>query len=208
MRTSPLISFGKSAQGRLVSPGRPISYPRNSYAKPKASVAPAITGTTTVGSVLTCDGGTWIGSVTVTFRWISGNVDTGIATPTYTILAGDVGKTISCRVIAAAASGLATGYQVGVYVPNIAPVNSVAPVIAGSTPAGSVLSVSSTGTWTGGNITSFGYQWQRNGVNVAGATLPQYKTNAASIGLPVRCVITAINADFSTPANSNAITVT
>ena len=96
--TSPLISFGRTAQGRVVSLGRPFSYPSNTYARPRLTVAPVISGLTTVGSVITCSAGTWDPTGVISYRWKSGDVDTGITTNTYTVLAGDQGNVVTCRV--------------------------------------------------------------------------------------------------------------
>jgi hypothetical protein len=88
----------------------------------------------------------------------------------------------------------------------IAPTNATTPVVSGSTPVGSVLTTTN-GTWNN-SPTSFGYQWQRAGVNISGANASTYTSVTADVGLAVRCVVTAINAAGSASANSNAITVT
>lgn len=106
-----LVSFGKTANGRVVTPGSVISAPRNSYAKPRVSIAPKITGLPNVGQVLTCDGGTWVGGPTITYKWYSGANETGFSTSTYTVEAGDVGKQIYCIVKATNVSGLSNGYM-------------------------------------------------------------------------------------------------
>lgn len=64
--------------------------------------APAITGTTTSGSLLTCSTGTWRNSPSrFTFQWLAdGTAISGATASTYTLQAGDVGKLISCRVTA------------------------------------------------------------------------------------------------------------
>jgi hypothetical protein len=56
------------------------------------------------------------------------------------------------------------------------------------------------GTWTGGTISSFSYQWQRcSGTcsNITGATSSQYTTGAADVGDTVQVVVTASNAGGS-----------
>ena len=84
------------------------------------------------------------------------------------------------------------------------PENITPPTITGSGDVGDDLNVSD-GTWT--PFDTISYQWQRNGVDIVGATFIVYTAQVADVGLPVRCVVTATNAGGSTSANSNAITV-
>ena len=64
------------------------------------SVLPSITGTTTVGSVLTAAPGTWSPTAdSTTYQWLRGGTAiTGATSITYTLLAADRGKKISVRV--------------------------------------------------------------------------------------------------------------
>lgn len=84
-----------------------------------------------------------------------------------------------------------------------APVNTVAPVASGTVYIGNSLSTTD-GTWTGAS--SFAYQWQRDGVDVVGATENTFPTaDGADHGPQIRCVVTATGAGGSTSANSNAL---
>ena len=90
-------------------------------------------------------------------------------------------------------------------------INSVAPAVTGLTTVGSLLTCS-TGTWLGNPAPTFTYQWQRNGVNIAGQTGNTHTIAAPTvIGNTLRCVVTATQ-PTSPPTvvsvNSNAITVT
>lgn len=91
------------------------------------------------------------------------------------------------------------------------PVNTVAPVASGTVVIGNVLSTTD-GTWD--NVpTSFTYQWQRDGVDIGGATANTYTVvsadigpGTAGIGTGIRCRVTASNAGGSSaPAASNAL---
>jgi fibronectin type 3 domain-containing protein len=90
------------------------------------------------------------------------------------------------------------------------PVNTVAPVVSGTTVQGSLLSTTD-GTWTGSPTPTLTYQWQRdtggNGVfsDISAATANAYTLTAADVGNDVRCVVTGTNASGSQPANSNAV---
>lgn len=70
---------------------------------PVNTVAPAITGTATVGSQLTCSTGTWTGSPapTYTYQWQKGTTNIGGATSsTFTVTLSQAGSTIRCVVTA------------------------------------------------------------------------------------------------------------
>ncbi len=88
----------------------------------------------------------------------------------------------------------------------VAPTNTVAPVASGTGTVGQVLSVTD-GTWTGTPVISFTYQWQRDGVDIGGATANTYLLVTADGGKSVRCVVTGTNGVGSSSANSNAISV-
>jgi surface protein len=85
-----------------------------------------------------------------------------------------------------------------------APVNTIAPVISGTTTLGSVLTTTD-GTWTN-SPTSFAYQWKRGATNI-GTNANTYTLVVADTNQNITCVVTATNAGGSTPATSNIITV-
>lgn len=66
---------------------------------PVNSVAPAITGATTLGAVLTCSTGTWSLTPTISYQWRRNAVAiTGETAATHTIVAADQGTNVSCTV--------------------------------------------------------------------------------------------------------------
>jgi hypothetical protein len=85
--------------------------------KPANSVLPVITGTLTVGSVLTASTGTWIGAAPIvySYQWKVAGVNVGTNQNTYTTVAGDATKTVTVDVTASnpAGSTLATSAAVG-----------------------------------------------------------------------------------------------
>ena len=85
----------------------------------------------------------------------------------------------------------------------LAPANTVAPVVSGTATVGQTLS-STTGTWNGIPTPTFGYQWQRAGSNISGATSSTYTLVEADYANTIRCVVTATNAVSAVSANSNA----
>jgi hypothetical protein len=74
---------------------------------PACSVAPAVTGATTLGATLSCSTGTWSGSPTsYAYRWQRDGVNiSGETASTYVIAAGDDGTTLRCVVTATNAFG-------------------------------------------------------------------------------------------------------
>lgn len=74
------------------------------------TAAPAITGTAQVGQVLTSSNGTWNPStgLTYAYQWKAGAGVVGANQNTYTPVAGDVGKTITCTVTASAGAASAS----------------------------------------------------------------------------------------------------
>lgn len=83
-----------------------VTIPTPTVQRPENTVAPAITGTPAVGSVLTCSTGTWNGSPTsYSYQWFRGTTPVGTNSATYTPVIGDVDSLISCVVTATNAGG-------------------------------------------------------------------------------------------------------
>lgn len=78
---------------------------------PVNTVAPAISGTTTVGQTLTATTGTWSGTPTsYSYNWKRNGVTLGAADQnTYVLVAADIGSTITVTVTATNAGGSASG---------------------------------------------------------------------------------------------------
>jgi hypothetical protein len=77
---------------------------------PVNTVAPVVSGTNTVGSVLTTTNGTWSGSlpITYTYQWLRDGSNISSATSsTYTLVTADTSTLVSCRVTATNALGSA-----------------------------------------------------------------------------------------------------
>ena len=70
---------------------------------PFNTIAPVVSGTNTVGSILTTTNGTWSGSlpITYTYQWLRNGSNIGGATSsTYTLVTADTSNVVSCRVTA------------------------------------------------------------------------------------------------------------
>jgi hypothetical protein len=192
---------------------------------PSNSVAPAVTGTTTVGQTLSTTNGTWTddGSPTFTYQWqrdVAGNSsysNIGSATSsTYVLVNADDACHVRCVVTDTDSNGntSANSNAVGTVIEPV-PTNSVAPAVTGTTTVGQTLT-STTGTWAnqGGSIATYAYQWQRDVAgnssygNISSATSSTYVLVDADDACHVRCVVTATNTGGAgTPANSNATAI-
>jgi hypothetical protein len=66
-------------------------------AAPANTAPPAVTGSNTVGSTLTCASGTWSNTPALTYHWLRGGAPiSGAQTTTYVLTAADVGWPITC----------------------------------------------------------------------------------------------------------------
>jgi len=84
------------------------------------------------------------------------------------------------------------------------PINTIAPVISGIAQRGETLT-STTGTWTGVGTITFAYQWQRDEVNISGATSSTYVLVADDDNTSITCVVSATDSEGTGTATSNAI---
>lgn len=177
-------------------------------AAPVNTSLPIISGSPTVGSTLSASVGSWTGYPAPTYarQWRRGGVNIGGATgATYVVQAADYLANIDCVVTATNTQGSAGATAAAAAIVASAPVNTAAPVISGATDLGAVLTATN-GTWSGYPAPSFARQWQRNGVNIAGATAGTYTVAVADSGATITCVVTATNAGGSAAQASNGIT--
>lgn len=84
-----------------------------------------------------------------------------------------------------------------------APANTVAPSHTGTDMAVDTVRTAVPGTWTG--APTYTYEWQRNGVAIAGATAATYTLVTADIGNQIRVKVTGTNTGGSTSALSPAL---
>ena len=192
------IPFGKS------------SIPNPDAQAPVNTSPPVISpeGNQVIGTVFTSGNGSWFATRPLTFeyRWTrNGTPISGATSQTYTSVSADEGQTLRCEVRATNAFGVSSyiassNSSTGVSLP----VNTVAPVISGSTTLGSVLSTTN-GTWTGTSPITFSYQWKRGGVSIGGATSSTYTLVAADSSANITCEVTGTNVAGSVAANSNTI---
>ena len=180
---------------------------------------PAVAGAPLVGQTLSVSTGVWTGAPPFTFvyQWQrcssrgTGCVNIAGATDrSYTVVAGDTGRTLGATVIAliAAGAGIVRSSLSGIVSGGqTAPVSTGLPALTGVAEVGQTMR-SSTGTWAGPAPTAFSYQWQRctgpgSCSDIAAATGSSYVLGPADRGVAVRVVVTALNANGSTAASSS-----
>ncbi len=194
--------------------------------------APAISGTSTIGSTLTCAAGGWdspgdspytytyqwrysLGTNTTTFSTVSDVLDLTNTSPT--LLQAYYGASVTCRVTATNGDGVATtSTSTGVSVyggPNpVAPVNSVRPSVTGA--RATQRATCSAGTWTQAGL-SYRYRWYVSGTGSPFRTVTTANTSDLSAALPtsyvghtITCNITGTNPDsLAATGVSTAVTV-
>jgi hypothetical protein len=188
-------------------------------AAPVNTAPPTISGTPTVGQMLTASDGTWSNSPTsFGYQWLrcngGGNSCISVANgtqKTYMLVGADAGRTMRVRVTATNVDGSNSteSAQTDAVAPatsSAAPKNTARPTISGTTRVGQTLTATE-GTWSG-NPTSFAFQWQRcyadivACTSVVGATARTYLLRIGDLGYRLRVKVTARNAKGATTANS------
>ena len=135
---------------------------------PANTVAPAVTGTATVGQTLSSTTGTWTGVPTPTFSYQWQRVTTnigGATSSTYTLVAADAGNTIRCVVTATNSVGSASA--------NSNSTASVAATVPGAPTIG-------TATATGSTTATVAYTAPASN---GGATITSYTATSSPSGI-------------------------
>ena len=177
---------------------------------PVNTVLPAITGTESTGSIITCSMGTWTSDtpISFTYQWYrGGSIIDGAIYETYTLIVDDIESSVYCLV-----TGTNTGGSLEVRSSNSTDNISYAtepgdlPVITGTAQNGSTL-ICSTGIWPS-TPTLYYYEWSRDSVIVKATSIDNsYKLVSADIGHTMTCKVTAIMFKYTLSATSNPTAV-
>ncbi len=201
-------SDGQGGSTNALSVGTALS-----NAAPANTVLPLISGTPSVGSLLSTTSGSWTDTdgdtLSYAYQWLSDGVPiAGATTANFTPTTAEAHTTISARVTASDGNGGSTSAtSAGSALTNAAPVNTVLPAISGTPDVGNVLT-SSTGTWTDtdGDGLSYAYQWRADSVAIAGATASSYTLTVAQAHASISVTVTATDGQGgSTAATSAAV---
>jgi hypothetical protein len=184
---------------------------------PQNTSLPTISGTTTLGQVLSANVGSWSGNPTsYSYQWqrctanSSCSSVSGATAHTYTLGSTDVKHEM--RVVVKAINAGGTGSANSALTaevnepPPLAPKNTSLPTISGTAISGHVLSAA-VGSWSG-SPTSYAYQWQRcnsKGAecsNVTGVTGSTYSLGSGDVNHTLRVAVSAKNAGGTVSATS------
>jgi hypothetical protein len=169
---------------------------------PASSVTPSLSGTATVGQILTVSNGTWSPTPTgYQYAWQRCNPTcaaiSGAYSSTYTLASADAGATVKALVWAMngfshGAAWTASSATVGA---GSIPANTVAPSLSGTATVGQTLTIAN-GTWTN-SPTSYQYAWQRCSPTcaaISGAYGSTYTLASADAGATIKALVWALNA--------------
>lgn len=199
------------------SPPIPVVGPRQ-VPELDPSVPPTVSGLAQEGQTLTATDGSWFGPPTISLSRKWQRCDSGLTScttltatgTTYKLVPADIGSVMRVLVTALNPDGSATATSsVSAVVVGVAPVNTVAPTIAGELRDGQTLTVKAIGTWTGTAPMTPTYQWERcTGATgdtctpIGGQTTASYPLATADVGSFFRVVVTQTNVAGSTSATS------
>jgi hypothetical protein len=211
-----------TATNELGSATRYSAATANALALPANTVAPAVTGTTSVYANLTSSSGTWTGypARTYAYQWLrctaagtaASTLPAGCTTiagatqATYPIDTPDYQKFLRVQVTATNTLGSVTRYTAATAkIAGRITVNTVAPTITGTTTINATLT-GARGTWTGAPVPTYTYQWLRctragaasdalpSGCStISGATRTTYKLTTTDYGKYLRLKVVGTN---------------
>ncbi len=184
-----MIGLGNSVVKRKLGGGPP--------AAPVNVSQPFLVGTGEVGTVVTCNRGSWSGSPSPTYTYdfrIDSISVQNTSSNSYTPVIADNGKTLTCLVTATNPLGSASEGTSNSKIIGTAPTNTVLPTIdvTGNQVIGTVLTATD-GTWTGSTPITYQYRWTRNGVAITGATTNTYTLQAADESATIRVQVRGVN---------------
>jgi hypothetical protein len=169
---------------------------------------PTVTGRAVIGSVLTVKPGTWTPSATKTYRWLRNGVAISTATSaSYKVAAVDYGKRLSV-VVTGTATGYTTLKKTSASTATVVKpfTRTTAPTITGSVHVLSVLSAHRT-AWSP-YVSTYSWQWKRNGVAITGATGAAYRLTTADYGKKITVTLTGRRGGYATTLRTSAATFT
>lgn len=178
--------------------------------------APSVSGTLTVGSTLTADPGTWTPTPDAyTYQWLrDGVVIPGATQATYVVTSADGAHLLAVAVTAAkddfaSSSATSAAVLIAPYVPDEpdepGTLTTATPTIGGTVKLGATVTALP-GTWLAGSdpVTTFTYQWLRNGVAIPGATASTYRLTAADVAKRLSVTVTGAHVDYTTASATSA----
>lgn len=159
-----------------------------------------------IGATLTVVAGSYTGDTPIAkaYQWLrNGSAIDGATGMTYKLTSQDMSASVSCRESATNEYGNTTADTTSV-VALSKPVLGESPVMTVSPDAtvGAVFSTTA-GTWTGTAPITVAYQWQRDGVDISGATSSTYTGVLADADKTVTCSVRATNSVGTATVSTN-----
>ena len=174
------------------------------------SGAPVVIGTATEDQTLTANTASIAdadGLGAFSYQWQRNGANVvGATASSYLLGDADVGTNIRVVVSYTDARGTAenlTSAAVGPVV-NVNDAPSGAPVVAGTAIEDQTLTANTASIADADGLGAFGYQWQRNGSNVAGATASTYTLGDADVGASIRVVVSYIDGNGTAESLTSA----
>ncbi|HEY2042265.1 MAG TPA: hypothetical protein VGH11_06260 [Jatrophihabitans sp.] len=164
---------------------------------------PTISGTTTVGQLLTANAGSWDPAATLAYQWYrSGIAIPGAISHTYRLAVADGGTPIALKV-SASALGFAPISTLSALTPPITRLlTTAAPRITGLARYGQTLTANP-GVWGPAGLT-VRYQWYVGTARIAGATARTYRLSIGTIGKGVFVAVTGSKPGYLTAVRDSA----
>ncbi|MFJ3903007.1 Ig-like domain repeat protein [Streptomyces sp. NPDC090025] len=163
---------------------------------PVVTAAAKVTGTTKVGSAVTCAVG-FNGASTVGYSWLrDGAVIAGVTGRTKALIPADHAHKIACRAQGTNTTGSAVSTSPAAVI-GLGPAvkNTVRPTISGAHRTGRA-ETARPGTWTPA-ATTYTYVWSRDGRAIRGATRAAYTPTTADRGHKLTVTVTARRAGYA-----------
>ena len=173
------------------------------------AAVPTVAGNAVAGQTLTANPGVWAPApVTLSYQWQRGGVDVPGATGlTYQLTTADAGAVMTV-VVSGSQHGYASKSQTSAGTATVLAGSpfTAAPVttVTGSAVVGQTLTTDP-GVWAPAPVT-LTYQWQRNGVDLAGATSAGYTPVPADVGSTLAVSVTGAEAGFITATKTSLST--
>ncbi|WP_203137202.1 excalibur calcium-binding domain-containing protein [Microbacterium sp. JZ31] len=177
----------------VVAPSAPSPVAQQTDPLPAAEIPATagqvvVSGAAKVGSTLTAQASAWAEGAALSYQWLrDGTVIPGATSDTYTVVAPDLGRRLSVRVMGAPAGEEPVTVTSTDVVVAAGTLVAATPAISGSVRVGSTVKAA-TGTWTRG--TTFSYQWYVNGAAIKGATKSSYALPAGYAGRALTVKVT------------------
>ncbi|WP_156465852.1 MULTISPECIES: hypothetical protein [unclassified Rathayibacter] len=200
-----IVSGSRAGYGYVQRESAPVTVPA-----PAQTLAPTptVSGTTSVGSTLTANPGTWDAGTTLAYQW-KRNGSTAIAgatAGTYVLTSTDAGATLTVTVTSTK-PGYATATRTSAATATVTTASTTAitgptPTITGTVQVGRTVTASA-GTWAPAPV-ALAYQWKRGGVAIAGATAASYTLVAADASTSLTVAVTGSKSGFAPVARTSA----